>query len=151
MAVGIWRRGPALATALLALSAPAHAAAQPSIVHVDLMDPSTDPSVRSMVIKADRQSVKSGQVVFEVSNNSKNLVHEMIVVSVPRLDAALPYDRKENRVIESAIKDLGEASDLPPGQKKTLRLELKPGNYILMCNQPDHFMSGMRTSLVVEP
>jgi uncharacterized cupredoxin-like copper-binding protein len=151
MSLGTRRLGLALAAMLFGMSAVAHAAAQsPTVVHVDLMDPSTGPSIKSMVIKADRQSSKPGPVVFAVSNHSKNLAHEMIVVSVAGPDATLPYDQKDDRVIESKIQDLGEASDLQPGEKKTLRLILKPGNYILMCNQPDHFKAGMRTSLVVE-
>lgn len=124
-------------------------AMSPAVIHVDLMDPSSDPSIKSMMIKADQESVKAGPVKFLVSNDSKSLVHEMIVVSVANPDAALPYDKKDDRVIESKIKDLGEASDLPPGTKKTLSLTLEPGHYILMCNQPDHYKTGMRVNLAV--
>ncbi len=121
----------------------------PAVVHVDLMDPSRGPSIKSMMIKTDQQSVKAGPVKFLVSDNSKTLVHEMIVVSVANPDATLPYDKKADRVIEFKIKDLGEASDLRPGTKKTLTLTLKPGDYILMCNQPDHYKNGMRVNLTV--
>ena len=142
----------ALAAVFFGLGAAAYAAAaSPTVVHVDLTDPSTDPSIKGMVIKADRTNVKAGPVLFEVSNDSKNLVHEMIVVAVSRPDATLPYDGKDGRVIELKIQDLGEASDLQPGEKKTLRLTLKPGSYILMCNQPNHYKAGMRTNLVVGP
>ena len=141
---------PTLALTLLASSGFASATAvSPSVVHVDLMDPSTSPSIKSMMIKTDPQSVKAGPVVFAVSNDSKDLVHELIVVSVADPNAPLPYDRKDDRVIESKIVDLGEASDLKPGEKKMLRLNLKPGTYELMCNQPDHYKAGMRTSLIV--
>ena len=121
----------------------------PAVVHVDLMDPSSGPSVKSMMIKADQTSVKAGPVTFLVSNDSKALVHEMIVVSVAAPKTPLPYDGKDGRVVESRIKDLGEASDLPPGTKKTLSLTLKPGAYILMCNQPDHYKAGMTANLTV--
>ncbi len=152
MSVKTRKLGPPLAAVFFGLSAATYAAAQaPTVVHVDLMDPSTGPSIKSMMIKADPANVKPGPVLFEVSNDSKKLVHEMIVVAVSNPDAALPYDRKADRVIESKIRDLGEASDLQPGEKKTLRLTLEPGNYILMCNQPEHYKSGMRTDLVVGP
>ena len=91
------------------------------------MDPS--PSINSMMIKTDAQDVKAGPVVFEVSNDSKTQVHEVIVVAVANPDGPLPYDKKDDRVNESKIADLGEASDLQPGEKKMLRLTLKPGNY----------------------
>ncbi len=143
---------PLLVLAPLVLSATAGGATEPgSIVHVDLMDPSTGSSVKGMMIKADEQTVRAGPVTFMVSNDSKDLVHEMIVVSVDKLGEPLPYDKKDHRVIEFEIKDLGEASDLNPGEKKILRLTLKPGAYELICNQPDHYMSGMRANLIVTP
>lgn len=125
--------------------------ASPAVVHVDLMDPSSGPSIKSMMIKSDQQSVKAGPVTFMASNDSKSLVHEMIVVSMAQPNMPLPYDRKDDRVIESKIKDLGEASDLRPGEKKALSLTLKPGNYILMCNQLGHYKAGMKTGLLVTP
>lgn len=141
---------PLLFLTLLVSTALARAATKPpAVVHVDLMDPSAGPSVKDMMIKADPQTVKAGPVTFEVSNDSKDLVHEMIVVAVDKPDAPLPYDKKDQRVIESKIKDLGEASDLNPGEKKTLKLTLKPGHYELICNQPNHYISGMRTNLSV--
>jgi uncharacterized cupredoxin-like copper-binding protein len=137
---------------LIGLSAAAQTATRaPTVVHVELTDPSSGPDVKNMTIKADRQTIKAWPVVFDVANDSKTLVHEMIVVEVARPNSPLPYDEKTNRVIESKIRDLGEASDLDPGQTKTLRLVLRPGNYLLICNQADHFKSGMRTDLVVTP
>ncbi len=66
------RLGSALAAMLLGLSAAAPAATQPpTVVHVDLMDPSTGPEVKAMGIKAEPRSVKAGPVVFDVSNDSK--------------------------------------------------------------------------------
>lgn len=141
---------PALVLALFgSIVAGRASAASPAVVHVDLMDPSSGPLVKSMMIKTDQTSVKAGSVKFLVSNDSKTLVHEMIVVSVTDPNTPLPYDRKDDRVNESKIKDLGEASDLPPGTKKTLSLTLKPGDYMLMCNQPGHYKGGMKASLTV--
>lgn len=151
MVLGITKTLPILAITLLGPSVAAGQAAgvSPSVVHVDLMDPSSDRSVKSMMVKADQQSVKAGPVTFMVSNDSKNLVHEMLVVSVADPQTPLPYDSKDDRVVESKIKDLGEASDLQPGEKKTLSLTLNPGKYILMCNQPAHYKAGMETTLTV--
>ncbi len=151
MRLGIRKTLAILAFTLLGPSVAAGqaAGASPAVVHVDLMDPSSGPSIKSMMLKTDQQSVKAGPVTFMVSNDSKNLVHEMIVVSVAEPNMPLPYDPKANRVIESKIKDLGEASDLPPGTKKTLTLTLKPGHYLLICNQPGHYKAGMKANLTV--
>jgi len=122
-------------------------AASTSTVRVEMRDATDDPSMKNMEMMAEPQSVKAGQVSFEVSNKSKSIVHEMIVVA--DLGVALPYDEKKSKVIESKIKHLGEASDLAPGSKKTLKLKLKPGNYILICNQSGHYHQGMTTSFTV--
>ncbi len=148
----ISRQVPLVLLSLVGATATGRAAtAPPAVVHVEMMDPSSSPSVKRIMIKTDGQKVKAGPVTFEVTNELKDLVHEMIVVSVDKPNAALPYDKKEDRVYESKIKDLGEASDLKAGEKESLRLTLKPGNYELNCNQPDHYMSGMKTNLIVTP
>jgi hypothetical protein len=57
------RLAVALAPALLSVIVVVDATAQsPAVVHVDLMDPSTGPSVKSMRIKVDPESVKAGAV-----------------------------------------------------------------------------------------
>jgi uncharacterized cupredoxin-like copper-binding protein len=71
------------------------------------------------------------------------------VVASPPNGGKLPYDEKVGRVIENRIKDLGEVSDLPPGKSGSLTLTLTPGNYLLICNQPNHYRAGMWTRLTV--
>jgi len=124
-------------------------AASTSTVRVEMRDATDDPSMKNMEMKAEPQSVKAGQVSFEVANESKSIVHEMIVVAVADPSVVLPYDEKKSEVIESKIKHLGEASDLAPGTKKTLNLKLKPGSYVLICNQSGHYHQGMTTSFTV--
>ena len=110
---------PALVLALFgSIVAGRASAASPAIVHVDLMDPSSGPSVASMMIKTDQATVKAGPVKFLVSNDSKTLVHEMIVVSVADPNTPLPYDRKHNRVIESKIKDSRRSVRSPAGNEE---------------------------------
>jgi len=124
-------------------------AATGSVVKVEMRDATNDPSMKMMEMKAEPQTAKAGPVTFEVFNKSKSIVHEMIVVAVTNPGEALPYNDKKSEVIEGKIKHLGEASDLPPGSSKTLKLTLKPGNYILICNQPGHYHQGMTTTFTV--
>ena len=77
------------------------------------------------------------------------MIHEMLVSPILGLDAKLPYVDNENRVDEEASRDLGEVSELDPGKSGALTLELKPGLYILFCNIPGHYMSGMWTTIEV--
>jgi uncharacterized cupredoxin-like copper-binding protein len=136
-------------SALIHVDAALAAGPAPSVVKIDMTDATVDASLKNMVMKAEPQTVKAGPVAFEVSNSSKSLIHEMIVVSVSDPNSPLPYDDKANRVIESKIKHLGEASDLKPGTKKTLKLTLKPGSYLLICNQVGHYHQGMTTTFTV--
>jgi uncharacterized cupredoxin-like copper-binding protein len=140
-----------LATALssLALAPVAHAATA-QIVAITLQDPSVDPSNSGMLIKTDTMKVKAGRVTLEAVNRSKDLVHEVLVVPSPSDGKELPYDIKTNTIIEKRVHSLGEISELKPGARGKLTLNLKPGRYLLLCNQPGHYKSGMSTKLVVE-
>jgi uncharacterized cupredoxin-like copper-binding protein len=143
---------PALASLLLpslALlsSGPACAA---TVVHASLQDPS-DPGVSAMHIALDRDSVPAGKVTFRAVNQSKDLVHELIVVRVDTPQATLPYDEKKQEVREKRIRHLGEVADLKPGHSGAMTLNLKPGHYLLICNQPGHYKAGMSAPFTVAP
>jgi uncharacterized cupredoxin-like copper-binding protein len=132
---------------IVALSASAAQAA--TIVKVELQDPSNGPAVKSMEMKPDRTSAPAGHVTFQVHNASTSLIHEMIVVKTDAPPSALPYDKKKNEVDEDKIKSLGEVSELPPGKSGNLSLDLKPGAYLLFCNQAGHLQGGMWTRFEV--
>lgn len=108
-----------------------------------------DMSKATMGVKVSPASVKAGEVAFEVTNNSKDTVHEMIVIPIRNTGTPLPYIADENRVDEDGAGDLGEVSELEPGRSGALRLKLKPGKYALFCNVPGHFMNGMWTIVTV--
>jgi uncharacterized cupredoxin-like copper-binding protein len=101
-------------------------------------------------IKINQKSVPAGKVTFEVTNLSKETVHEMIVAPIADVNAKLPYVESDNRVDEESAGHLGEVSELDPGKSGALTLEMKPGLYVLYCNIPGHFMSGMWTTLKVK-
>ena len=140
------------ATALLVgvTSLPAHSWAA-TMVNVLLQDLSTDGSIKGMRMTAEPSMVRAGTVTFRVSNASKRLVHEMIVVMPPASGKPLPYDAPKDLVVESRIHSMGEVSERNPGQSGTLTLRLKAGKYLLICNQAGHYKGGMWTTLTVTP
>ena len=146
----LMRSSLAVLFALLMVAGLAKGAAPPPAIEIRLQDSSTDPAIAHMRITVDRQTIKPGRVTLHALNQSKSLVHEMIVA---RDDGAkeLPMDAKKDRVIESRVRPLGEISDLAPGKEGKLTLNLKPGNYVLFCNQPGHYRDGMSTMLIVAP
>jgi len=107
-----------------------------------------DASTAMVGIKADRDLVPTGRVTFEVVNGSKDIVHEMVVAPV-NPTVPLPFDPNENGVKEDAVQALGEVSELDPGASGSAELNLNPGQYILFCNVPGHYMLGMWTLLTV--
>jgi uncharacterized cupredoxin-like copper-binding protein len=125
------------------------AAKAATTVKVELQDPSTADGVKSMQMKLDRDSVPAGRVRFEATNESKGLVHEMIVVKTDQDPSSFPYDAKKDEVIEKKVKSLGEVSELKPGKSGQLSVNLKPGSYVLYCNQAGHMHQGMWARLTV--
>jgi uncharacterized cupredoxin-like copper-binding protein len=134
----------------LLLAGAANAAAPSQTLVIKLQDSSTDPALLHMRMVLDREGLKPGRVTLQAENQSKTLVHEVIVV---RDDGgkALPYDSKHNAVAEKRIKSLGEISDLAPGKSGKLSLNLKAGTYLLICNQPGHYKEGMSAKVIVAP
>lgn len=104
-----------------------------------------------MAVRADQNTVKAGTVTFDVTNWSRSVIHEMLVVAVDRTDAPLPYDYSTQRVVEDQVKSLGETGELQPNQSKSISLDLAPGNYLLFCNVAGHYAAGMAVPLTVTP
>ncbi|HLH50671.1 MAG TPA: sulfocyanin-like copper-binding protein [Roseiarcus sp.] len=75
----------------------------------------------------------------------------MLVVKTDRPATALPYGARAEEVDEDKIKSLGEVSELKPGKSGSLTLDLKPGSYLLLCNQPGHMRHGMWARFEVTP
>ncbi|MCA0008756.1 MULTISPECIES: plastocyanin/azurin family copper-binding protein [unclassified Mesorhizobium] len=113
--------------------------------------PGRDLSKATMGIKASPGAVKAGEVTFKVKNDSKDTVHEMIVMYLADPGKPLPYVEAENRVDEDKAGDKGEVSELDPGKSGTLTVDLKAGKYLLICNVPGHFGAGMWTEFTVGP
>ena len=113
--------------------------------------PGLNPAKATMGIKASPNAVKAGEVTFKVKNDSKDTIHEMIVMYLADPTKPLPYIGNENRVDEDKAGDKGEVSELDPGKSGTLTVDLKPGKYLLICNVPGHYKAGMWTEFTVDP
>lgn len=134
----------------LLLAGAANAAFASESLDIKLQDSSTDPSITHMRIILDHSALKPGRVTLHAENQSKTQVHEVLIA---RDDGAkeLPFDAKHDRVIESRVRRLGEIADLAPGKTGKLTLNLKPGTYLLFCNQPGHYKDGMLAKVIVAP
>lgn len=96
----------------------------------------------SMGLKLSSKTAKAGKVTFEVTNTSKDTVHEVVVL--PYKDGeTYPYSDKDMRIDEEAAGHLGEVSELQPGKSGSVTLDLKAGKYLLVCNIAGHYKNGM--------
>jgi uncharacterized cupredoxin-like copper-binding protein len=141
----------------VAMASPSQAAG--TVVNVSLWDKGAemamatgkDMSKVTMGIALSMDTVKAGEITFEVLNSSKETIHEMIITRLRDLTRLFPYNSSESKLDEDKMPDiLGEVSELDPGKTAALRLDLKPGKYLLFCNVPGHFTSGMWTIFTVQ-
>lgn len=141
---------PSLRAALcaVALGAVSIGASAPSTVNVLLQDPSMGDGVTTMRIVATPDTAPAGAVTFHVTNQSTTLVHEMLLMKAPA-SGKLPYDAKAQRVIESKTVKLVDTDDIKPGASVSKTATLKPGKYLMICNQPTHYAAGMEVPFSV--
>lgn len=123
----------------------------PMVTGMTYGTPNLDMSKATMGITATPAEAKAGKITFKVKNSSKDTIHEMIVMYLANPKDTLPYVADENRVDEDKAGDKGEVSELDPGASGSLAVDLKPGKYVLICNVPGHFASGMWTEFTVKP
>lgn len=152
----------ASALAMLVCAQPALAA--DSIVKVTLNDTSPDINLdlrlgmglkgdmtkATMSLKAEPDTVAPGVVTFQVINASKTTIHEMILSPAADPTKPLPFNANESRVDAEKAEHLGEVSELDIGKTGALTVTLKPGTYLIYCNIPGHYMSGMWTTISVK-
>jgi uncharacterized cupredoxin-like copper-binding protein len=103
----------------------------------------------TMGVTAAPASAPTGVVSFQVTNTSKDTVHEMILVYLADPKAPLAYSEKDSKLDEDKIGYVAEVSELDPGKSGTLTKVLKAGEYLLVCNVAGHFMAGMWTKFEV--
>ena len=152
----------ASALAMLFCAQPALAA--DTIVKVTLNDTSPDINLdlklgmglkgdmtkATMSLKVEPDTVAPGVVTFQVTNASKTTIHEMILSPSPDPTKPLPFNANESRVDEEKAEHLGEVSELEVGKTGALTVTLKPGTYLIYCNIPGHYMSGMWSTITVK-
>jgi len=117
-------------------------------VHVMLQDPSTESGIVKMQIIVQPDRIMAGRVTFDVENQSKKLIHEMLLLKQPS-GGSLPYDSKTQRVVEAKIVKFVDVDDIKPGASVRKTVTLQPGVYEMICNEPGHYAQGMKTMFTI--
>jgi uncharacterized cupredoxin-like copper-binding protein len=100
-------------------------------------------SLREFSVQPSSKVGRSGPITFHVRNAGK-VMHEFVVIRTDKPAGSL---LKGARADETG--NVGETGDLQPGHAKTIRLDLKPGHYALICNLPGHYTAGQHTDFTV--
>jgi len=128
----------AAAVALSGRGTPASAAADGHVVRV---------VERDFRIAVSPSHAAAGLVTFKVTNDGPD-AHEMIVV---RDNGKLPLRADGMTVNEDALarQTVGALEPGEAGDVRHLRLRLRPGRYMLLCNMYGHYMAGMHSVVLV--
>lgn len=107
---------------------------------------------REMAIDVSQKTLPAGETEFVIKNVGK-VPHEVIFFKTDLALNQLPTtsDGKLNED-DNRLKELEEVEpdELTNGQVQTVRLNLTPGRYVLVCNIGNHFQQGMKTELTVK-
>ena len=98
-------------------------------------------------VSLDPTSVTAGRVVFEIENESDDLVHEVEVFADATAGAVLPVNNSVADTTGLTLVD--EVEDIVPRSNASLTVDLAPGTYLVMCNLPVHYGNGMWAYLTV--
>lgn len=104
-------------------------------------------SLTDIAIKLDRSSTAAGSVTFSVKNVG-TVIHQLVVLKTDIPQNQIPASSSQpGTMTEPGF--IAQTSTLNPGGATTLTLTLASGNYVLMCNQPAHYLVGMHVGFVV--
>jgi len=93
-----------------------------------------------MFIKADKTSVKAGDVTFAIKNTGATM-HAMATAITPvKVDGGM--------LDESALEN--KAKQLMGGESTTIAAKLAPGSYELVCYVPGHYAAGQKLAFQVK-
>jgi len=114
----------------------------PGTISVELVDP-------TWAVNVEPPMTGPGSVTFSVAN-AGTILHNFRVIASDDDPGSLPIDDSGLGVDESAVEVVGTIADFPAGETQELIADLEPGNYVLICNVPGHYESGMHAGFAVE-
>jgi uncharacterized cupredoxin-like copper-binding protein len=95
-------------------------------------------------------TLPAGNTLF-VDLNQGSIPHEFVLFKTALSATKLPLGTDGDIVEDSTeLEDIVDSgSDIPPGNTRLLTADLAPGHYVLVCNLPGHYKSGMRLDVTV--
>lgn len=109
---------------------------------------SVDVTMIDYEMQLSTDTVKAGDIVFHIQNDSEITVHEFVVVQTDMMAEELPVG-EDLLVDESLFTPVDEVEDMEAGDSAELAVTLTPGHYILLCNIAGHYQLGMHADFNV--
>lgn len=106
---------------------------------------------KEMKIQVSPATVPAGFVEFIIKNEGQK-PHELVIFKNNLTSQQLPMKGGNLDEESKGLKNVGglDQSKLKSGAMQTLQLNLAPGRYLLVCNQPGHVQAGMKAELIVK-
>jgi uncharacterized cupredoxin-like copper-binding protein len=119
-------------------------------------DSTVDVTLQEFAVIPGSSSAPAGGITFEATNEGPEDDHELVIVRTDLDLAALPTS-DDGSVNEEGdgIEVLDEIEEFPPGETRSLTIDLEAGSYVLICNiydaseQESHYQEGMRVAFTV--
>lgn len=99
-------------------------------------------------ILLSQAAIPNGPVTLVVKNIGK-MDHALSVLKTNLAADKIPADPADASRADERGRVGGTAGRVMPGQSVELQLDLSAGKYVLLCNEPAHYVIGMRAPLTV--
>ena len=93
--------------------------------------------------------VPAGDVTFDIKNEGPQ-THEFVVFKTDLSPESLPTN--EDGTVDQegkGVTHIDEVEDVVSCSAESLDVSLKAGSYVIICNLPGHYASGMRSAFTV--
>lgn len=101
-----------------------------------------------LAVVPDTLSAKAGTITFVVHNDGVAR-HDFHVLKTDLPAGKLPVQTSEAVVSATGIEAIGQLSAIEAGSSQSLTVDLTAGNYVLICNLPEHYEEGMYVGFAV--
>lgn len=99
-------------------------------------------------IQLDQPSAAAGTITFKAQNKG-TVLHSLLLIKTDVPADKLPTDPKDAARVDRTG-EVRETAQIPLGGTASFSAKLAPGSYVLICNEPGHYLIGMHTPFAVK-